>query len=634
MCIQIHRLAYVAALVAVLAAVCVPARAGEEAVEEKAEPARVPRTHESYRILYRLASEGLITSRPGSDFKEGRLFTHAEMAAFTAEALSNVREHSITLSIRQCDDLEKLLQGFRTVILVEAVAASFPPEEVIPPRHWTYTVMYRLATGKLITSQTPFTFKGGRLFSRADMVDFIGEALGKVRDGTVRLTTAQAEDLQRLIDEFRAELLIAGIDTTLPPEGELAKAKEKKVPFVLNFTNTARIGFQEGKDNDTYSDRTELEITGDFYRIGVSTSMDGTIGLGDDEKETDEKYLEFFGDMGDFRRGNIRLGDVSNVSTGEGLIVGAIDVEGASGTIGYRDAFDVAATYGENDEGDAFLVASAAFMLPPGINAGVAYVTSNPEDTANKDDPEYDDSIIGGHLSYSLSRFDFFVEYADKVDRGQGTYASLAWRIRDGVELACERRDYKRFAYSYNNPPVYTGISGGDDEDEVGYKADLKVAMINWLDLEAIWDTAETHGGHNTRHDYFLQGTIDLPKDVELTLSWEYEDGSDGISKVGTARTGWDHDSGFGVSVDYSIDIDPEDLRTQSLRLSLDHSFFNDKLSAGAGTGIRWEEHKNVQNNLDVSLDWTVSEHHSLSATYTLTEEREHEGDLTWIFRY
>ena len=132
-----------------------------------------------------------------------------------------------------------------------------------------------------------------------------------------------------------------------------------------------------------------------------------------------------------------------------------------------------------------------------------------------------------------------------------------------------------------------------------------------------IWSTVAT----NTRGPF------------EASVSGEYEDGPDGISRNGTARVSWREEDGWGVSADYSISQDPE-TTGETLRLSVERAFFDRKVTTSCGSTIRREEHENAQNNLDVNLDWTITEHHSLSARYSLTEEREHEGDLTWIIRY
>ncbi|HLY23965.1 MAG TPA: S-layer homology domain-containing protein, partial [bacterium] len=106
-----------------------------------------------------------------------------------------------------------------TVVMFAMVAPAFAqPFADVPTNHWAYDAIAELAAKGLVEGYPDGTFKGDRAMTRYEMAMVVARLLARIESIQIpapapapQVTRADLEALQRLINEFRAELAALGV---------------------------------------------------------------------------------------------------------------------------------------------------------------------------------------------------------------------------------------------------------------------------------------------------------------------------------------------------------------------------------------------------------------------------------------
>src|SRR5579863_10783134 len=95
------------------------------------------------------------------------------------------------------------------------------PFSDVPADHWAYAAIAELAAKGLVEGYPDGTFKGDRAMARYEMAMIVARLLARIESIQIpapapapQVTRADLEALQRLINEFRAELAALGVRVT------------------------------------------------------------------------------------------------------------------------------------------------------------------------------------------------------------------------------------------------------------------------------------------------------------------------------------------------------------------------------------------------------------------------------------
>lgn len=114
-------------------------------------------------------------------------------------------------------------------LVAPAVAQPFAD---VPTNHWAYDAVAELAAKGLVEGYPDGTFKGDRAMTRYEMAMVVARLLSRIEaiqipgPQTPEVTKADLETIQRLVNEFRAELTALGVRVTTI-ESELNAIKSK-----------------------------------------------------------------------------------------------------------------------------------------------------------------------------------------------------------------------------------------------------------------------------------------------------------------------------------------------------------------------------------------------------------------------
>ena len=108
------------------------------------------------------------------------------------------------------------------VVMFAMVAPAFAqPFADVPTNHWAYDAIAELAAKGLVEGYPDGTFKGDRAMTRYEMAMVVARLLARIESIQIpapapapQVTRADLEALQRLINEFRAELAALGVRVT------------------------------------------------------------------------------------------------------------------------------------------------------------------------------------------------------------------------------------------------------------------------------------------------------------------------------------------------------------------------------------------------------------------------------------
>src|SRR5712692_6439679 len=144
-------------------------------------------------------------------------------------------------------------------ILVLAVAspAFAQPFADVPTDHWAFDAIAELAAKGIIEGFPDGTFKGDRGVSRYEVAIIVARILARIEAIKIpapapaaapQVTRTDVQTIQRLVNEFRAELAALGVRTTAVEE-ELTALKAK----TTNVSTTGDLRIRYNFPNNAFS---------------------------------------------------------------------------------------------------------------------------------------------------------------------------------------------------------------------------------------------------------------------------------------------------------------------------------------------------------------------------------------------
>jgi len=150
--------------------------------------------------------------------------------------------------------------AFMFAIVSPAFAQPFAD---VPTNHWAYDAIAELAAKGLIEGYPDGTFKGDRAMTRYEMAMVVARLLARIESIQIpaptppEVTKADLDAINRLVNEFRAELAALGVRTTAIEE-ELNAIKAR----LDNVRITGGFRFREDVVQDTYGTANGTNLTG------------------------------------------------------------------------------------------------------------------------------------------------------------------------------------------------------------------------------------------------------------------------------------------------------------------------------------------------------------------------------------
>ncbi|HEY3248561.1 MAG TPA: S-layer homology domain-containing protein [bacterium] len=185
--------------------------------------------------------------------------------------------------------MKKVALAFAALLVLMVVAPAFSqPFADVPTDHWAFDAIAELAAKGIIEGYPDGTFKGDRALTRYEMAMVIARVLARIEAIKIppppapvkipppEVTRADIQTLQRLINEFRAELAALGVRVTAVEEELTAlKARVDNTFITGDWTYIYSLGgvpssWEGGYFPQVMRSRIRLTVRG---RVGSHTSV-------------------------------------------------------------------------------------------------------------------------------------------------------------------------------------------------------------------------------------------------------------------------------------------------------------------------------------------------------------------------
>ena len=415
------------------------------------------------------------------------------------------------------------------------LAASLCPQDPqVPPTHWSYREFHDLAGEGLVTRYPAFDFLGGRVFTRSELAVVTGDIVRLLNEKPELATAQRVERVKKLITEFEPEMKIVGLPRDLPEPAkpvQPAAAPPKGVKTFGSDVHTITIN----KDHaDTYTRTLDMNFEGDWWASKLAGTMDTKPNAGVDHRRGDafftdrlsfistERWFDAFGTVTPGLSGRLRMGDMRNTTFASGLLLGAANIDGFRGAARWQDWLDGVVVEGHSDKGSSVIAGRGAVTLLAGsLSIGLEAA-----------DIDASSSLRGGTLAgpsifYTDTFVDAWLELVDDRDAGSGAFARCIFYYHHNLQFQADLRNYRDLAIDENSAPIYSGISGGQDEDDRGGLFKSIWSPVPALTLTGKIERAERQGGSERRTDFFAEGRGRFWKGGDVSLSYETEDVAD-----------------------------------------------------------------------------------------------------------
>ncbi len=415
------------------------------------------------------------------------------------------------------EQMRKLALSVAAILVLAVVSPAFAqPFADVPTDHWAFDAIAELAAKGIIEGFPDGTFKGDRGVTRYEVAMIVARILARIEAIKIpapaapapapQVTRADVQTIQRLVNEFRAELAALGVRVTAVEEeltalkGALDKTK---------VTGSTRLRYSQGGTGTSSANlRTRLQFTSApggpitvVTRLGYQSAAGGGLTFVDPVSATGAPALfdlAYFDWSAGFFGTSWRVGQQTFVLGANGLLLdttnstnavslGGAKVSGSFGPVSLT-AVAFAATAAVNN----VWALSAGVNLLPGWTTNFHYYTQRPVGAAES-------SGYGADLSGSFfPGVSFTFDYASYTPAA-GT-AQTAWRADADIDLSSMGMSamsptlkvfYKDYGTAAGGGPAY---SSSDFEFVGGFTW----AMRSWgtvigLTLNPTWSAELTY---------------------------------------------------------------------------------------------------------------------------------------------
>lgn len=549
-----------------------------------------------------------------------------------------------------------MLAGWMWGLLVAAtpLVGDEPQEDdPVPPGHRAYVAMHEFAREGYIRRYPAFYFRGGRTFTRRELAELTADLLRTFQADEAALTPARRQRLDMLVEEFNRELRGMGTATDLPPptiepppSDDVPSDAEEPLPIRFFGSDITTWSLTEGKGNDALSSLVDFNVEMDYFHIEAVGTLDdrgadgrakhtGDVAFSDRYHfDLSERYIELFPPgIVDELYVDAKVGDLRNTTYAQGLLLGAADPDGYQVRTRIIDRVHTHAVWGKTDDGTAIFgarVEGAVLQGEHDLRIGVAAVDVDASDPARRG------LGYGADLVLVSNYLDVEAEVVDVEESGYGGYVNATFWYFPNLRFLTEVRRYRELLLRVNNAPIYSGISGADDEDDEGVRVGTIYSPIDVLTFTARVERSENEDGSARLQDGFLEARTNAWEGGELAVSFELEEDRDGravnrlgivdisqrLMEVMTVRTNYTRDDRDGDVIHTFRPTVRLDLIERELAFEYNHTL---RMEGGS------EEH-----TFQPRLLWTIAEELFFAVRYTHVDGGESDDmiDFTLVIRW
>jgi len=541
-------------------------------------------------------------------------------------------------------------------------------ERQIPPGSAVLGDLLALQRMGLLEQVPRSALLGGRIFTAREVLTLLSRLAQILRREDKLRTPAAIARLGQLAQHFEPEARALRIDLTVPPPAKPKQAPakpEKGKPtdqparrwLGLDWKGSAvsRLILEEGRNNDRFSTLLDLELSGDFFRVGLSGTVENSIPSGFVAQTGDltpgrrhvfdlrDRFVELFHG---FRKPAVELsaraGTERNIQFADGLVLGAFDLDGFRIKADSADGGRAFAFVGKGTDGSRARGLHLAAIpwrnlkrgktvLVESLELGLSYVDVDPLDDRGV-------GVVGYHLKLDTPWLEFRLENAYLTERqGHGLFVGARTRFSPDLEFEVGQRYYKNFFVEFNNAPIYSGISGGTDENELGYYLRGFARPASFLELELVSDFSRVRDPAGRLEDHLIRLAI-LPRPgtaFELGLEYERDRATPNQTTIYSARAEQLFYELVRASVQFTWEEDRE-RQIYTIRPMLRIPLIADQLSLSITDTHRRSAASGVENLLEVRLSARFTKRFSATINYAIDLDKEGTDrlEITALFRW
>ncbi len=463
-----------------------------------------------------------------------------------------------------------------------------PQDPQVPPTHWSYREFHELAGEGLVTRYPAFDFLGGRVFTRSELAEVTGDIVRLLNEKPELATVQRVERVKKLIAEFETEMKTAGLGRDLPEPAKPVQPVPPPPKGVRTFGSDVHTVTINKDHVDTYTRTVDMNFEGDWWASKLAGAMDTKPNAGVDHRRGDafftdrlsfistERWFDAFGTVTPGLTGRLRAGDMRNTTFASGVLLGAANIDGFRGSARWKDWLDVVALEGHSDKGSGVIAGRASVSLLAGsLSIGLEAAEIDASSSLRGG------TLAGPSFFYTDTYVDAWLELVDDLDAGSGAFARCIFYYHHNLQFQADLRNYRELTVDENSAPIYSGISGGQDEDDRGGLFKSIWSPVAWVTLTGKVERAERQDGTEQRTDLFGEGRGRFWKGGDVSLSLETEDVAD--TNVTNTLVSLGANQAIGddgaASVSYTRD-DRDGAVIHTLRDTLRYTFLKGRLTA------------------------------------------------------
>jgi hypothetical protein len=190
-------------------------------------------------------------------------------------------------------DMRNIAVALSAALVFAMVAPAFAqPFADVPTNHWAYDAIAELAAKGIVEGFPDGTFRGDRAMTRFEMAMIVARLLARIESiqvpaptpaapGGPMVTPENLQQVQRLVNEFRAELAALGVRVTaVEEELNALKAKQSNVRFTGAYryrydNNQPGSGTAAGQDPRIHTSSAGAAVPNNYQYVKLS--FDGSV---------------------------------------------------------------------------------------------------------------------------------------------------------------------------------------------------------------------------------------------------------------------------------------------------------------------------------------------------------------------
>ncbi len=537
-----------------------------------------------------------------------------------------------------------------------APAPAAPPartEQLLPPRHWAYGHLAKLAASGELPGQPAFFFKGGKTFKRGEIAVLLSDLVQSIKKSRRVPPPDALRLLRELVAEFNPEI------TALKGDGDLGFLAVRKVEdsserarlgrldgFTAHGTYALGLNRQLEKKSSSWTQnmvvnagrqgtRLNLSVTAEPLEPGSSPGLREFAAGGEAIAKLDKYSLEVLRETKSQLQLSSLFGFAGGGSYNEGLTVGNLNIEGASVSGKQPESHEFDLGFGRTQSEPSDLVGSAHYAHFLSKDAKLhAQVLGSRFDDVN--------AATFGHASLGAFGLGFEGVFHDisilgesslLSNGGSGLFLSASWVFTGNRALTLHGRRFDGLNNPYDSPPLYSGISGGDDVDDRGAGFELTLQPVKDITWTMRGDSAYNPAAGQL---FYMANEAEAKKELgDLSLGYEREIAAQQQNYIFHTRVGraWLRKL-LKTSMDWSRDR-VDGAGSTTTRLTAAHDLLPAVLSLSASLTYKDTASLNSLSQ-QYGVNWNIraAQFLSLQAGFNSPDAKNNKVDLNYLLKF